>query len=65
MINSSIHKLILGKKEREAVLILQSFKCTFRTIMRDGAAVETADNRNDDRYNLVIKSGVVEAVIAG
>lgn len=65
MINSSIHKLILGKKEREAISILQSFKCAFRIIMRNGAVVETSNNRNDDRYNLVISGGVVESVIAG
>ncbi len=65
MLNSSIHKLVLGKKEREAISILQSFKCAFRIIMRDGAVIETADNRDDSRYNLVINAGVVEAVIPG
>lgn len=66
MINPSIHRLLLGKRELEAVTILKKFKCHFQIISRDGAAVNNILNdRNDDRYNLVITDGIVERVIAG
>lgn len=66
MINPSIQRLLMGKKEQEAIAILKNFKCSFRIMMRDGASPGDATNdRNDDRYNLVIKDGLVERVLAG
>jgi len=66
MINPSIHRLILGKREADAVQILKKFKCQFRIMSRDGAGGgHLSDDRNDDRYNLVITNGVVSGVVAG
>lgn len=66
MINPSIHRILLGKRESEAIAILKKFKCPFQVISRDGGTVNNILNdRNDDRYNLIIANGVVERVIAG
>jgi hypothetical protein len=65
MINPSIQRLLLGKREQEAIDILRKFKCSYRIMMRDGSNVGVAHDRNDDRYNLVIKDGLVERILAG
>jgi hypothetical protein len=64
--NSSIHKLILGKSEQDAIAALNNFKCIWRVRMRDGQEVSgLAPDRNDKRYNLIIRDGKVERVLFG
>lgn len=64
--NPAIINLIIGKTEDEAMEELDRFKCNWRILMRDGVTLpDLSPDRNDKRYNLVIKNGFVERVIAG
>ncbi len=64
--NSSIVTLICGLPETQAVDHLNQFKCSWRIMMRDGETVQDlTPDRNDKRYNLVIKDGLVERVLFG
>ena len=64
--NSAIVQLIVGKREKPAIEILNNFKCNWRVIMRDGETVkDLAPDRDDRRYNVVIKDGRVERVLPG
>jgi hypothetical protein len=64
--NPSIQRIITGKTEAEAQLMLEKFKCRWRVIMRDGKRVESvSQDRDDNRYNLIIRNGLVERVLPG
>jgi hypothetical protein len=66
MINASIHKLLLGKTETEAVNILNQFKCSWRVKFRDGVMLSNLSaDRNDNRYNLCLEEGKVVNVLPG
>jgi len=66
MINSSIQRVLLGKTEKEAASLLQKFNCRWRVFSRDGVQVPNlSSDRDDNRYNLVLKNNVVENIIAG
>jgi len=66
MVNSSIHKLLLGKTEAEAIVILNQFKCSWRVKFRDNVMVTNLSaDRNDHRYNLCLEDGVVVRVLPG
>ena len=52
--NAGIISAIIGKHEKEAVKMLNQFKCQWRVCMRDGSTVpDLTPDRNDKRYNLV------------
>ena len=64
--NPAIVTLIMNKPEARAIEHLNNFKCNWRIIMRDGESVkDLAPDRDDRRYNLVIKDGLVERVLPG
>jgi hypothetical protein len=64
--NAAICSLICGKPEKDAIEELNRFKCSWRVIMRDGESVsDLTPDRNDKRYNLVIKDGRVARVLPG
>tara|TARA_B100001109_G_C18648381_1_gene373871 strand:- start:409 stop:606 length:198 start_codon:yes stop_codon:yes gene_type:complete len=64
--NAGIISAIIGKHEKEAVKMLNQFKCQWRVCMRDGSTVpDLTPDRNDKRYNLVLKDNHVERVFYG
>lgn len=64
--NPTIIKLITGKKEAEAVLLLKQFNKAWRILLREGQCpAELGPERNDKRYGLIIANGVVERVLSG
>ena len=64
--NQAICNLITGKREKEAIQDLNTFKCQWRILMRDGEAPQNlTPDRNDQRYGLVIQDGVVVRVMPG
>jgi len=66
MINPSIVRLLLNKSEQDAAVLLAKFKCKWRVMCRDGKNEKDLSNdRDDNRYNLVLSSGKVERVLPG
>jgi len=66
MINPEIAKLMIGLTEDEAKNTAKSYGCSYRVLFRNGVRESTACNdRNDDRYNLVMEAGRVAKVMAG
>lgn len=66
MINPSIVMLLLEKPEQEAASILNKFNCKWRVSHRDGENVNTISaDRDDNRYNLIIQSGIIQRVLPG
>lgn len=66
MINPSIVRLVLNKHETEVEDLLNKFKVRWRIRFRDGVEVDNLSNdRDDNRYNLIIKDNHVERVIGG
>lgn len=64
--NPGISNSIIGKFEKDAVEVLNQYNCIWRVIMRDGQAPpDLSEDRNDKRYNLVIKDQLVERVLPG
>jgi len=64
--NPSIAKLLIGKNEQDAALILQRFGKSWRVIFRDGNPVPNlTPDRNDNRYGLVLKEAIITRVIFG
>ena len=65
MINPEIAKLMIGLSETEAKAVCKSYRGTCRVILRDGLAEVLPDDRNDKRYSLILKDGLVVRVVAG
>ena len=66
MINPSIVRLLLEKSEQNAAILLKKFDCKWRVSWRDGKNVDgLAADRDDNRYNLIIRSGKIERVLPG
>ena len=64
--NPSISRMILGKTEAEAIAILNLYDCIWRVTIRDGRNNNSLPNDRDDRrYNLIIRAGKVERVVPG
>ncbi len=64
MINPEIAKLMIGLPEAEAKAVCKSYRGTYRVIFRDGLP-EVLHDRNDKRYSLILKDGLVIRVVAG
>jgi len=66
MINPSIARLLLEKSEQDAAVILNKFNCKWRVTHREGINIEgLAADRDDNRYNLLIRDGKIERVLPG
>lgn len=66
MNNPSIVKVLIGKPEKEAGIILERFNKSWRVVFRDGVQVPNlTQDRDDNRYGLVLKNNLVERVLFG
>jgi len=66
MINPEIAKLMIGLPVDEAKNVCKSYNGTYRILFNNGVRESNACNdRNDNRYNMLVEDGIVVKVIAG
>ena len=66
MMNPEIAKLVLNEKEGEAKKILKRYKASYRVTHRDGSPLKyVTDDRDDNRYSMIVENGIVVRVYGG